>query len=188
MRPRLGGHLFVFLCSWGFVLTQDYSSVYLEQSWAFPEQESSSLIFKDTRGQVDGTRVSALFLRSLNTSAATSGEATFLREHDQTHFTFPALRPHAGAGAPDVTDRDTLVNLAKASWDSYIPSPSNEDWYGLDGLNWVRPPVCVARDVCCRAAGALTESPLIPILDLSDLPIWLETWTGWPSWSSLPEL
>ncbi|KAF8309683.1 alpha/beta-hydrolase [Clavulina sp. PMI_390] len=31
----------------------------------------------------------------------------------------------------------TLVNLAKASWDAYYPSPNDRNWYDLNGTSWV---------------------------------------------------
>lgn len=66
--------------------------------------------------------------------------------HDPTDFSDqlgqePLLK-HAishpqSIAAPDVTDRRTLGNLAKAAWDAYYPAPNNNNWYDLDGANWV---------------------------------------------------
>ncbi|KAF8308981.1 alpha/beta-hydrolase [Clavulina sp. PMI_390] len=38
--------------------------------------------------------------------------------------------------APNVTDRSTLLNLARASWDAYHSAPSPDRWYDIHGLNW----------------------------------------------------
>lgn len=40
--------------------------------------------------------------------------------------------------APDVSDRATLLNLARASWDAYHSTPTPNRWYDIDGMNWVR--------------------------------------------------
>lgn len=44
----------------------------------------------------------------------------------------------AEALAPNVSDRFTLLNLARAAWDAYHPQPGDGgDWLDVDGLNWV---------------------------------------------------
>lgn len=40
--------------------------------------------------------------------------------------------------SPDVADRETLLNLARASWDAYHPTPTPGNWHDIHGLNWVR--------------------------------------------------
>lgn len=45
---------------------------------------------------------------------------------------------------PDVTDRLTLLNLAKATWDAYHPTPSHGDWTDVEGHSWVSPRVLIS--------------------------------------------
>jgi hypothetical protein len=113
---------------------------HLENSWAFPEAASSSLILKDTRHEVDGTRVSSLRIRTVNISVPTP-RSEIIGDFKHPQEQAPAQEwfrlPPREAPAPDVEDRETLVNLAKASWDAYYPNPSPHRWYDIDGLNWV---------------------------------------------------
>jgi len=42
--------------------------------------------------------------------------------------------------APDVSDRSTLLNLARGSWDAYHPMPeASAKWYPVEGFNWSVP-------------------------------------------------
>lgn len=45
---------------------------------------------------------------------------------------------------PDVTDRLTLLNLAKATWDAYHPTPSHGHWTDVEGHSWVSPRVLIS--------------------------------------------
>ena len=52
---------------------------------------------------------------------------------------------------PDVSDRGTLLNLARAAWDAYHPNPNDDkDWYDIDGVNWV----CDSHTI--RSSGELS--------------------------------
>lgn len=132
--------LFLSLGASPFISCRAEVNFYLEKSWAFPEETSSSLILKDTRGEVDGTRVSSLTARSMNLSAPVT--APYNAAYLNPQLPQALLGKESGSdsqsfAAPDITDRKTLVNLAKAAWDAYYPAPNNDDWYGLDGVNWV---------------------------------------------------
>src|ERR1700733_10389154 len=107
----------------------------LENSWAFHDTASSSLVLKDTRDEIDGTQVSSLGVRTVNVSAPAPQRILGDLERPEqqspfqgsltgspTHGAAPSLRP-------DVGDRETLVNLAKASGDAYSPGPSTDGWY-----------------------------------------------------------
>lgn len=113
---------------------------HLENSWAFSEAASSSLVLKDTHSQVDGTQVSSLRIRTVSANI-TVPQNEFLGDFKHFQQQAPAQEPlrlpTRDAPAPDVEDRETLVNLAKASWDAYYPNPSPHGWYDIDGFNWV---------------------------------------------------
>lgn len=126
-----------YLAVWTVVVCSGNAAVtfHLENSWAYPEAASSSLILKDTRGEVDGTQVSSLTARTVNISVPPPTREAL---GDFRHSQQGSLRLiRRDTPAPDVGDRETLVNLAKASWDAYYPNPSPDGWYDIDGLNWV---------------------------------------------------
>lgn len=118
----------------------------LSHSWNFPETKSRSLILNDRGTPIDVIQslkkpLKARVAVQEGSSATYSAEDTL---RGQTIFDSPSERivgdSEAPSPAPDVTDRYTLVNLAKASWDAYYPGPEDSHWYDIDGMNWVSVP------------------------------------------------
>lgn len=173
--------LFVVLASSSCYAEVDF---HLEKSWAFPETKSTSLILKDTRGEIDGSQVAHFSARSVNVSiASVSSRGTIGGEHHMRQAPIlggPLKTFDASIPAPDVTDRATLVNLAKAAWDAYYPAPSDREWYDLDGVNWVRKRTCLSLTGGPWRHELKCPTPL-------DFPIWLETWPRWSSWTFVHE-
>lgn len=132
------------------------------KSWAIPDEAPSTLILKDTPGEDVGPRSAPLILRSASTNS--SFPSTFYAPSRAARFGDPTalinppvgqqipFLPSAGEqfadwdrqveiAGPDITDRETLLNLARAAWDAYHPMPGDKGWYDIHGVNWV----CVCR-------------------------------------------
>lgn len=119
----------------------EYASFHLAHSWNFPETGSDSMILKDT--PVGVTRALSLRARVVNQSSeAGAGDwnagALWQGGQKQSPILLDKSTHAAEMASPDVTDRETLLNLARASWDTYYPGPSDDNWYDIHGMNWVR--------------------------------------------------
>lgn len=123
--------------------TGEYANFHLAHSWNFPETDSDSLILKDT--PVGATRALSLRARVVNQSAEAStgywdagtSWSDVLGWRNQAPI-LDKLTTTAEIASPDVTDRETLLNVAKAAWDAYYPGPADDNWYDIHGMNWVR--------------------------------------------------
>jgi len=108
----------------------------------------------DTRGEIDGTQVSSLGVRTVNVSAPAPQHeilGDLGRTEQQSPFHGTLSPTGAAALRPDVGDRETLVNLAKASGDAYSPGPNPDGWYDIDGVNWVSVLLGVHSNDACNA-------------------------------------
>jgi hypothetical protein len=122
---------------------------HLAHSWAFPGMDSRSMILQDIPGsEVQGSRPAALRARTIVTSISQPHFYPSI-ENDttpdsprantqQTPITSRGSSEFLQVASPDIADRETLLNLAKASWDAYHPIPTPDKWYDIHGLNWVR--------------------------------------------------
>jgi hypothetical protein len=133
-----------------FSLCRADVTFHLAHSWAFPEADSLSMILQDSpSSDVQGSKLTPLRARttitsisrppfdSLSTEDVLSLES--LIANDQ-QISVISKEPDAllHVASPDVADRETLLNLARASWDAYHPTPTPDHWYDIHGLNWVR--------------------------------------------------
>lgn len=56
------------------------------------------------------------------------------------------IQEEEGRLFPDVTDRITLLNFARASYDAYHPVPVDDgSWRPVEGYNWVRVYLCAVH-------------------------------------------
>lgn len=145
----------------GFCTAHRDVSFQSAHSWAFPEAASSSMILQDTEtpssDHVTASHLPpALRVRTLRASARTlvksdssTNSLVSLDFLDDLGAQFPVASHSKLAEstdsdtdtdilAPDVSDRETLLNLARASWDAYHSAPKPDNWYDIHGMNWVR--------------------------------------------------
>lgn len=130
-------------------------SFQLAHSWAFPEVASSSMILHDTEAPSSGLEGLSNSLPSLRArTVKTTIRAPSRHSGDPGSLSVPVdffdeLLPQTPVAAalteqgvevfaPNVSDRSTLLNLARASWDAYHSTPTPDRWYDIDGMNWVR--------------------------------------------------
>lgn len=141
----------LFWClTWGASLLTLCSadvSFQLAHSWAFPEAASSSLILQDApSSDVEGATMASLRARTVRTTIHASSGSRYSAmplEHMEDYDSQAPIFSNAAVGpievdSPDVADRETLLNLARASWDAYHSIPKPDHWYDIDGMNWVR--------------------------------------------------
>lgn len=120
--------------------------LYPTHSWAFPGAASSSMIIQDTPcTDEEGSLLPPLRARAttVNIRASdASGDGSISEnrpDHDrQIALGLPLNARDNEVPAPDVGDRETLLNLARASWDAYHSTPKPDHWYDIHGMNWVR--------------------------------------------------
>lgn len=117
---------------------------HLANSFAFPETTSSSMILNNAPDDLDEASASPLRARTVNAilpsprASSRAGLETSSSLWNPVGQT-PLVTPEQSTSiSPDVGDRETLLNLARASWDAYHPIPDDEKWYDIHGVNWVR--------------------------------------------------
>jgi hypothetical protein len=173
----------LYLAVWTIAVCSSNAALtfHLENAWAFHDAASSSLVFKDTRGEIDGTQVSSLGVRTVNVSTPAPQHEILgdLERAEQQSPFHGSLSPTGGAALrPDVGDRETLVNLAKASGDAYSPSPSSDGWYDIDGANWA--------SVLLGELGSVMLTPKQRSI-VTDGAVWMEARTRRASGTSIYE-
>jgi hypothetical protein len=117
----------------------------LTASWTFPSPEEPALLLvADTkRGLSESSQGASVKARFRVTEIQQPVDP---KEYETARFTSMSKQQSLridwetmAIPAPDVSDRSTLLNLARGSWDAYHPMPeASANWYPLEGFNWVR--------------------------------------------------
>jgi putative lipase involved disintegration of autophagic bodies len=116
----------------------------LAASWTFPSVKEPALVLLTdaSRGTLESLSEASIIARYRVTEVQQPIDPN---EYDAARFISMAEQQSMRIGwetteilAPDVSDRNTLLNLARASWDAYHPMPeASASWYPLEGFNWV---------------------------------------------------
>ncbi|KAF9510887.1 hypothetical protein BS47DRAFT_36433 [Hydnum rufescens UP504] len=114
----------------------------LTASWTFPSPEEPALLLvADTkRGLSESSQGASVNARFRVTEIQQPVDP---KEYEAAPFTSMSKQQSLridwetmAIPAPDVSDRSTLLNLARASWDAYHPMPeASAKWYPLEGFN-----------------------------------------------------
>ena len=115
----------------------------LAASWTFPSSKEPELLLlanADTGASESSGEVSIKTRYRVTEIQQPMDQ----KEYDAARFTSMTKQQSMRIGwetneilAPDVSDRSTLLNIARGSWDAYHPMPdASANWYPLEGFNW----------------------------------------------------